>query len=42
MRNIAIAKAVGIAFVVAEIVLVKYLTTKSSGWFQPKDVAPAA
>ena len=42
----AIAKSVGVAFVIGEIVLVTYLTNKSSTWFQPKataiEAAPAA
>lgn len=35
-KNVVIAKSVGIAFIIAEIIIVKYLTTKSSTWFESK------
>lgn len=34
VKNIVIAKSIAIAFIVVEIVLVQYLTTKADRWFE--------
>ena len=34
VKNIVIAKSITIAFIVVEIVLVQYLTTKADRWFE--------
>jgi hypothetical protein len=34
VKNLIIAKSIAIVFIVAEIVLVQYLTTKADRWFE--------